>query len=159
MPLKNHIQPHLDVICCVVLQLEPFVEKSAEVVLDRVSLPIVLLVVIKALVANVDAFLKAVVLRNHFSVPVTRLIVVAQVVHLLHLATRRNQRLVTLLMAPKACMLLAELHFRFTVNLILLLSLMNCSCFLVLIFRLLNILGRRTSIIVFFVHNLYLLML
>ena len=159
MPLKNHIQPHLNIICCVILQLEPFVKKSAQVILDRIRLPIMLLVVIETLIANVDALLKAVVLRNHLSVPVTRLIVVAEVVHLLHLATRRDQRLVTLLMVPKASMLLGELHIGFTMNLVLLVSMVNCSFFLVLVSRLLNILWRRTSIIVFFVHNLYLLML
>lgn len=52
-------------------------------VLDRICHAIVVLVIIEALVANVDALLKAVVLRNDFAMAVTRLIVIAQVVHLL----------------------------------------------------------------------------
>lgn len=57
-------------------------------ILDRVTHPVMVLVVAKALVTNIYAFFEAIVLRNHLPMPMPRLVMVAQIVDLLHVRAR-----------------------------------------------------------------------
>ena len=86
------VQFNLDSIVCIFLQPEPLIKEHSKVILDRVRHAIMVLVIVEALVANVHAALKAVVLGYHFTVTMSWLVMKAQIMHLLIFLSRRDSR-------------------------------------------------------------------